>query len=48
VRADGEGKNWTLCLRNIMQITHLQGATASMSETGLVITPQGTEVSITL
>jgi len=48
VRADGEGKNWTLCLRNIMQITHLQGATASKSETGLVITPQGTEVSITL
>ena len=48
VRADGEGKNWTLCLRNIMQITHLQGATESKSETGLVITPQGTEVSITL
>ena len=48
VRADGEGKNWTLCLRNIMQITHLQGATASKSETGLVITPQGTEVYITL
>lgn len=48
VQAEGEARNWTLCLRNIAQIAGVQGATQSGSELGVVITPQGSEVRITL
>ncbi|VVT55634.1 alpha-xylosidase (EC [Kosakonia radicincitans] len=48
IQADGAGRNWTLCLRNIAQIAGVQGATQSGSELGVVITPQGSEVRITL
>ncbi len=48
VQAEGAGRNWTLCLRNIAQIAGVQGATQSGSELGVVITPQGGEVRITL
>ncbi|WLI78169.1 alpha-xylosidase [Kosakonia sp. H02] len=48
VRAEGEGKNWTLCLRNIAQITRVEGATQTGSELGVVIAPQGGEVRIIL
>ncbi len=48
VQAEGEARNWTLCLRNITQIAGVQGATQSGSEQGVVIAPQGGEIRITL
>jgi alpha-D-xyloside xylohydrolase len=48
VQAEGEARNWTLCLRNITQIAGVQGAMQSGSEQGVVIAPQGGEIRITL
>lgn len=48
VTGTGEAKNWTLCLRNIVKVNGLQGGSQAESEQGLVVTPQGNALTITL
>ncbi|HBK0733452.1 TPA: hypothetical protein H7V39_004401, partial [Escherichia coli] len=48
VTGAGEAKNWTLCLRNIVKVNGLQGGSQAESEQGLVVTPQGNALTITL
>lgn len=50
VHSEGTATDWTLCLRNIPQVTGVEGATLAGSERGIVITPtQGvSSFSITL
>ncbi|EGS4701289.1 alpha-xylosidase, partial [Salmonella enterica] len=48
VSSEGEARNWTLCLRNIAQIRGIKGGSQAKSELGVVVTPQGNEVVITL
>ncbi|EOJ8262600.1 alpha-xylosidase, partial [Salmonella enterica subsp. enterica serovar Brandenburg] len=48
VSGEGEARNWTLCLRNITQISGTKCGSYAGSELGVVITPQGNEVVITL
>ncbi|ELU7788783.1 alpha-xylosidase, partial [Salmonella enterica] len=48
VSGEGEARNWTLCLRNIAQIRGIKGGSQAKSELGVVVTPQGNEVVITL
>ncbi|HDI6083063.1 TPA: alpha-xylosidase, partial [Escherichia coli] len=48
VTGAGEAKNWTLCLRNVVKVNGLQGGSQAESEQGLVVTPQGNALTITL
>ncbi|EBS4284105.1 alpha-xylosidase [Salmonella enterica subsp. enterica serovar Tennessee] len=48
VSGEGEARNWTLCLRNITQISGTKCGSYAGSELGVVVTPQGNEVVITL
>ncbi|EGS4706012.1 alpha-xylosidase, partial [Salmonella enterica] len=48
VSGEGEARNWTLCLRNIAQIRGIKCGSQAKSELGVVVTPQGNEVVITL
>ncbi|XTZ38538.1 alpha-xylosidase [Salmonella enterica] len=48
IQAKGDGRGWSVCLRNIVQVSGIQGATQAGSELGVVLTPSGEEVSITL
>ncbi len=48
VTGTGEAKNWTLCLRNVVKVNGLQGGSQAESEQGLVVTPQGNALTITL
>ncbi|NAL59089.1 alpha-xylosidase, partial [Escherichia coli] len=48
VTGTGEAKNWTLCLRNVVKVNGLQGGSQAESEQGLVVTPQGNVLTITL
>lgn len=48
VNGEGEARNWTLCLRNITQISSTKCGSYAGSELGVVVTPQGNEVVITL
>lgn len=48
VTGAGEARNWTLCLRNIVKVNGLQGGSQAEGEQGLVVTPQGNALTITL
>ncbi len=48
VTGAGEAKNWTLCLRNVVKVNGLQGGSQVESEQGVVVTPQGNALTITL
>lgn len=48
VNGAGVAKNWTLCLRNVVKVNGLQGGSQAESEQGLVVTPQGNALTITL
>ncbi|EAQ6013005.1 alpha-xylosidase, partial [Salmonella enterica] len=48
VSGEGEARNWTLCLRNITQISGTKCGSYAGSELGVVVTPLGNEVVITL
>ncbi|EPX2764130.1 alpha-xylosidase [Salmonella enterica subsp. enterica serovar Infantis] len=48
VSGEGKARNWTLCLRNITQISGTKCGSYAGSELGVVVTPQGNEVVITL
>lgn len=48
VKGNGEARNWTLCLRNIQEIGGIKCGSHMGSELGVVITPQGSELTITL
>ncbi|NGE91917.1 alpha-xylosidase, partial [Escherichia coli] len=48
VKGNGEARNWTLCLRNIQKIGGMKCGSHMGSELGVVITPQGSELTITL
>nr|HDW3107781.1 alpha-xylosidase [Escherichia fergusonii] len=48
VTGAGDAKNWTLCLRNVVKVNGLQGGSQAESEQGLVVTPQGNALTITL
>ena len=48
VTGNGDAHNWTLCLRNIAQISGIRGASHRGSEPGVVVTPQSHEIVITL
>src|SRR5699024_11497024 len=48
VTGAGEAKNWTLCLRNVVKVNGLQDGSQAESEQGLVVTPQGNALTITL
>ncbi|EFU5021285.1 alpha-xylosidase, partial [Salmonella enterica] len=48
VKGKGEARNWTLCLRNIAQISGVEGGSYSSSEWGIVVKTQKNEVVIHL
>ena len=48
VQSSGEARNWALCLRNIPQISGVQGSSYTGSEQGVVVTPEGDTLTITL
>jgi len=48
VKGSGSAENWTLCLRNVSQVKEVQGGSQTGSEWGVVIAPQGNEITITL
>ncbi|ENM8418808.1 alpha-xylosidase, partial [Salmonella enterica] len=48
VSGEGEARNWTLCLRNITQISGTKCGSYAGSELGVVVNPLGNEVVITL
>ena len=48
VKGKGEARNWTLCLRNIQEIGGIKCGSHMGSELGVVITPLGSELTITL
>ena len=48
VQGRGEARNWTLCLRNIPQISGVKGGSYAGSEQGVVVAPEGDTLTITL
>ena len=48
VTGKGDARDWTLCLRNIAQISGIRGASHRGSELGVVVTPQSHEIVISL
>jgi alpha-D-xyloside xylohydrolase len=48
VQSSGEARNWALCLRNIPQISGVQGGSYVGGEQGVVVTPEGDTLTITL
>ncbi|WP_230353134.1 alpha-xylosidase [Lelliottia sp. WAP21] len=48
VKGEGEARNWSICLRNIQQVTSVQGASHTGSEWGVVVKPEGNELVIHL
>lgn len=48
VQGRGEARNWTLCLRNIAQVSGVKGGSSAGSEWGTVITPGEDVLTITL
>lgn len=48
VKGEGEAQNWSICLRNIQQVSRVEGASHTGSEWGVVIKPEGNELVIHL
>lgn len=48
VQGRGEAHNWTLCLRNIPQVSSVKGGSHASNEWGVVVTPEGDGLTITL
>jgi alpha-D-xyloside xylohydrolase len=48
LEAESHAEGWTLCLRNIHQLTRLENAQQQPGQQGVVITPQGNKVTIHL
>lgn len=48
VKGHGEARHWTLCLRNVPQVHGVQGGSHAGSEWGVVVTPAGGALVITL
>lgn len=48
VKGEGEAQNWSICLRNIQQVSRVEGASHTGSEWGVVVKPEGNELVIHL
>lgn len=48
VKGEGEAQNWSICLRNIQQVSRVEGASHTGSEWGMVVKPEGNELVIHL
>lgn len=48
LQSNGQAKNWTLCLRNVMDDVNVSGASIDLSEQGIIITPESEEGKITI
>ena len=48
VQGSGDARNWTLCLRNIPQVSGVKGGSSAGSEWGTVVTPDEDVLTIAL
>jgi alpha-D-xyloside xylohydrolase len=48
IKGEGEARNWSVCLRNVQQVSGVKGGSHAGSEWGVVVKAEGDEVVVHL